>query len=159
VTVGATFAILLSMIGQLRAAEDRAKHSDEALVLANRLEPLVIDLETGEPGFLITAQNEFLQPWTAAQRDFAERAQALERLVADTAEQEARARRAGFRQAATEDGRWPGCCVRGHRTTLDHGIGCAGGHPELPDPPGSAASPTAQKAYAPGSGARLGRAG
>jgi signal transduction histidine kinase len=91
VTVGATFALLLSMIAQLREVEDRAKHSDDVLVLANRLERLVVDLETGERGFLITDQDDFLQPWTAAQADFPEQAKTLERLVADNPEQQARA--------------------------------------------------------------------
>jgi signal transduction histidine kinase len=92
VTIGATFAVLLSMIDQLRAAEDRAKHSDEVLVLANRLERLVVDLETGERGFLITDQDDFLQPWRAAQAGFQGEAQMLERLVADDPEQQTRAR-------------------------------------------------------------------
>jgi signal transduction histidine kinase len=92
VTVGATFAVLLSMIATLREAEVGAKHSDDVLVLANRLERLVVDLETGERGFLITAREDFLQPWTAAQADFPERAQTLERLVADNPEQQTRAR-------------------------------------------------------------------
>jgi signal transduction histidine kinase len=92
VTVGATFAVLLSMVAQLRDAEARAKHSDQVLVLANRLERLVVDLETGERGFLITAQDDFLQPWTAAQSDFPEQARTLERLVADNPEQQTRAR-------------------------------------------------------------------
>jgi signal transduction histidine kinase len=92
VTVGATFAVLLSMIAQLRGAESRAKHSDEVLVLANRLERLVVDLETGERGFLITAQEDFLQPWIAAQVDFPEQAQRLEQQVADDPGQQSRAR-------------------------------------------------------------------
>jgi signal transduction histidine kinase len=92
VTVGATFAVLLSMIDQLREAEDRAKHSDEVLVLANQLERLVVDLETGERGFLITAQAAFLEPWTAAQADFPKQAQLLERQVADNPQQQIRAR-------------------------------------------------------------------
>jgi signal transduction histidine kinase len=92
VTVGATFAVLLSMIAELREAEARAKHSDEVLVVANRLERLVVDLETGERGFLITAQEDFLQPWAAARADFPAQAQRLERLVADNPEQQTRAR-------------------------------------------------------------------
>jgi signal transduction histidine kinase len=92
VTVGATFAVLLSLIAQLREEEERAAHSDQVLVVANRLERLVVDLETGERGFLITAQEDFLQPWTAARADFPEQAQTLERLVADNPEQQTRAR-------------------------------------------------------------------
>jgi signal transduction histidine kinase len=92
VTVAATFAVLLSLITQLREAEARAQHSDDVLVLTNRLERLVVDLETGERGFLITAQEDFLQPWRAAQADFPKQAQTLERLVADDPGQRTRAR-------------------------------------------------------------------
>jgi signal transduction histidine kinase len=92
VTIGATFVVLLSMIAQLREAEAQAKHSDEVLVVANRLERLVIDLETGERGFLITEQDAFLAPWKAAQAAFPEQARTLEGLVADNPEQQLRAR-------------------------------------------------------------------
>jgi signal transduction histidine kinase len=92
VIVGATFAVLLSMIGELRDAGARAKHSEEVLVVANRLERLVVDLETGERGFLITADESFLQPWQAARAAFPEQARTLERMVADNPGQQARAR-------------------------------------------------------------------
>ncbi|MCW2507705.1 MAG: Histidine kinase [Modestobacter sp.] len=90
--VGATFAVLLSMIAQLREAGARAQHSDEVLVVANRLERLVGDLETGERGFLITAEEDLLQPWQAARAEFPEQATTLERMVADNPAQQARAR-------------------------------------------------------------------
>jgi signal transduction histidine kinase len=89
--VGATFAVLLSLVGQLRASADRAQRSDQVLVAANRLERLVVDLETGERGFLITAEDDFLGPWTAARAAFPGQARTLERLVADNPEQHARA--------------------------------------------------------------------
>jgi signal transduction histidine kinase len=92
VIVGATFAVLLSMIAQLREAGARAQHSDEVLVVANRLERLVGDLETGERGFLITAEEDLLQPWQAARAEFPEQATTLERMVADNPAQQARAR-------------------------------------------------------------------
>jgi signal transduction histidine kinase len=92
VIVGATFAVLLSMIAQLREAGARAQHSDQVLVVANRLERLVVDLETGERGFLITAEEDFLQPWRAAQADFPGQARTLERMVADNPAQQDRAR-------------------------------------------------------------------
>ncbi|MCW2531027.1 MAG: hypothetical protein JWP62_597 [Blastococcus sp.] len=91
VLIGATFAILLSSVGQLRDSTARARQSDEVLVVANRLERIVVDLETGERGFLITAEEAFLEPWRSAQAAFPEQARALERLVADNAGQRARA--------------------------------------------------------------------
>jgi signal transduction histidine kinase len=92
VLIGATFATLLSLVGQLRGSAARAQHSDQVLIVANRLERLVVDLETGERGFLLTAEEDFLKPWEAAQVAFPDQARALEGLVGDNAEQHARAR-------------------------------------------------------------------
>jgi signal transduction histidine kinase len=91
--IGAAFAVLLSSVTDLRASERRARQSEEVLVVANRLERLVIDLETGQRGFVVTRQERFLQPWQDARTAFPEAAGALERLVAGNAEQQARARR------------------------------------------------------------------
>ena len=62
---------------------------------ANRLERLVIDLETGQRGFIITGEERFLEPWRDAQVALPTEASTLERLVADSPQQEARAQRLG----------------------------------------------------------------
>ncbi|HET6987583.1 MAG TPA: CHASE3 domain-containing protein, partial [Kribbella sp.] len=91
VIVGATFAVLLSSVAQLRQMEHRALQSEDVLVAANRLERMVVDLETGQRGFLLTGSDQFLQPWTAAAAAFPQQASTLENLVAGNAEQHARA--------------------------------------------------------------------
>jgi signal transduction histidine kinase len=91
--VGAAFAVLLSSVADLRGSERRARRSEEVLVVANRLERLVVDLETGQRGFAITGQARFLQPWRDARTALPEEAGTLERLVADSPGQQARARR------------------------------------------------------------------
>jgi signal transduction histidine kinase len=91
--VGAAFAVLLSSVADLRASERRARQSDEILVLANRLERLIIDAETGQRGFVITGREDFLEPWRAAEAAFGGQAQTLERLVAGNPQQLARAQR------------------------------------------------------------------
>jgi CHASE3 domain sensor protein len=91
--VGAAFAVLLSSVADLRASEHRARLSEEVLVVANRLERLVVDLETGQRGFIITGQERFLEPWHDAQIAIPEQARSLERLVAGNLEQLARAQR------------------------------------------------------------------
>jgi signal transduction histidine kinase len=63
------------------------------LVVANRLERLVVDLETAQRGFVITNQERFLQPWQDARIALPEEAGTLERLVADSPAQQERARR------------------------------------------------------------------
>jgi signal transduction histidine kinase len=83
VIVGATFALLLVAIEDLRNAGRRADRSRAELTAADGLEKLAIDLETGVRGFVITGQDRFLQPWHAARADFADQARTLERLVED----------------------------------------------------------------------------
>ena len=51
------------------------------------VERLVIDVETGLRGFIITADERFLQPWEAAQAAFPEQAQTLLQLVSGDPEQ------------------------------------------------------------------------
>ena len=90
--IGAAFAVLLSSVADLRASERRARRSEEVLVVANRLERLVVDLETAQRGFVITNQERFLQPWQDARTALPEEAGTLERLVADSPAQQERAR-------------------------------------------------------------------
>ena len=86
--VGGAFVALLLAIGDLRDAERRTDHSQQVLIAANELERLLLDLETGERGFILTHQERFLEPWTAARARFPQRAATLLRLVAgDPAEQ------------------------------------------------------------------------
>jgi CHASE3 domain sensor protein len=65
--VGAAFAVLLVSIADLRNQERATTRAQQVLVSANQLERLVVDMETGVRGFVITGQERFLQPWRAAQ--------------------------------------------------------------------------------------------
>jgi signal transduction histidine kinase len=85
--IGAAFAVLLVSIADLRTSEQRARHSEEVLVAANRLERLVVDVEAGERGFLITGQDSSLDLWRSGQAAFPEQAGILERSVADNPDQ------------------------------------------------------------------------
>jgi signal transduction histidine kinase len=89
VVVAAAFAGLLYAIDDVRDAERRVKHSEEVLVAANALERLVVDLETGQRGFLLTGEPRFLEPWQDARRGFPARARRLLRLVASDREEHA----------------------------------------------------------------------
>jgi signal transduction histidine kinase len=66
VLVSAAFVVLFLSIASMRDASGLARHSQAVLSVANRLERLVVDLETGERGFLITGQERVLAPWQAA---------------------------------------------------------------------------------------------
>ena len=97
--IGAAFAVLLFSVADLRTSARLATHSEEVLAAANQLERLVIDLETGQRGFVITGQARFLGPWRAAQIAVPGQASTLQRLVAGNPVQERRAQR--ITQAAT----------------------------------------------------------
>jgi CHASE3 domain sensor protein len=66
VIVGAAFAVMLAAVNRERDALELSRHSERVLVSARTLEGLIIDLETGERGFLLTNAESFLQPWKEA---------------------------------------------------------------------------------------------
>jgi signal transduction histidine kinase len=93
IVVAASFLALLLAITNLRESTQERRETREELVAADELQKLVIDLETGMRGFVITREERFLGPWNEARATFPERAGALERLVSDDPVQLARARR------------------------------------------------------------------
>ncbi|HEV8275841.1 MAG TPA: CHASE3 domain-containing protein [Streptosporangiaceae bacterium] len=80
--IGAAFSLLMLAIDDLRDSEERAKRALEVLVTANRLERLVIDIESTQRGFIITGEPRFLDPWYDARRSFVQQAATLERRAA-----------------------------------------------------------------------------
>ncbi|MDQ1617901.1 MAG: hypothetical protein QOE19_470 [Actinomycetota bacterium] len=79
--VGAAFMVLLLAIADLRRDERRSSQSQDVLIAANRLERLLLDLETGTRGFILTGQKHFLEPWRTARAAFPRRADQLLKLV------------------------------------------------------------------------------
>jgi signal transduction histidine kinase len=90
--IGGAFAVLLVAVEDLRESGRLAVEIREEIDVADRLEKLVIDLETGQRGFVITEEERFLEPWRAAREAFPRQAAALVELT-DTPEREERARR------------------------------------------------------------------
>ena len=86
VVAAGVFALLLY---NLRDANNAARQPEEAIAAASRLETLVLDLETGGRGFVITGQPRFLEPWRAALVALPGQEAALERLARDDPRQEA----------------------------------------------------------------------
>jgi signal transduction histidine kinase len=68
----AAFAVLLLTIGDQRSSAQLARHSQEVLVAANRVERLLVDIETGTRGYLLTGEDGFLQPARAGEASFAQ---------------------------------------------------------------------------------------
>jgi signal transduction histidine kinase/DNA-binding response OmpR family regulator/CHASE3 domain sensor protein len=84
--------VLLVAVRDLRASAKLAQHSQQVLASSTKLEKLVLDLETGQRGFVITNDPAFLQPWRDARRMIPVQTRSLETLVADNPAQERRAR-------------------------------------------------------------------
>lgn len=82
-TVGVSFAFSLVAISAARDWERQVTGSLEELAVLNNLERLVIDLETGVRGFVITHEDRFLEPWDDARAAFPDRADDLLRLTDD----------------------------------------------------------------------------
>ncbi len=94
VLVGAAaFGVVLSSVADLHQSELKANRSQQVLVVANQLERLVADLETGLRGYLITGRSEDLKPAETARASFGQQAATLQRLVVDNPAQVVRAER------------------------------------------------------------------
>jgi signal transduction histidine kinase len=92
VLVGSAFAILLRTIDVQREAGRRALDSQDTLAAATTVERLVLELENGQRGYLITGERRFLGPWTSARRRLPAATRELERLAAASQVQGRRAR-------------------------------------------------------------------
>ena len=97
--VSAAFVVLLISVEDLRTSERLALHSQEVLTAANQLERLVVDVETGQRGFVITNKEKFLDPWRDARRALPGASQRLEQLTAGDRQHE-QAERIGRAAAA-----------------------------------------------------------
>jgi signal transduction histidine kinase len=91
--VAAAFAALLVAVMNFRTATDLRRDTRQELVAAEALQKLVIDLETGLRGFVITREERFLEPWNNARAALPEAASALARLASDDSVESARVRR------------------------------------------------------------------
>jgi PAS domain S-box-containing protein len=67
VVTGVVLAALVLAVHDLSAAGERAQRGREASAIANRLERLVVDAETGVRGFIISGDEDLLRPYRAAQ--------------------------------------------------------------------------------------------
>jgi signal transduction histidine kinase len=79
------FGVLFLAIAGLRHRSLEARHSQQVIATANELQTLVIDLETGLRGFVITDDDRDLRPWRRAQERYPA---AIGRLLALTDDEE-----------------------------------------------------------------------
>jgi signal transduction histidine kinase/CHASE3 domain sensor protein len=71
------FAVTVRSLQSVRDKTRQSQRADAAVVAATRLEKLVLDLETGTRGYVITHDQRFLQPWREAQVRLPAQTQAL----------------------------------------------------------------------------------
>ena len=64
--VAAVFAVLIGAVSALNDATRREAHAKDVTTATLRLEKLVVDLESGVRGFVITGNERFLEPWQEA---------------------------------------------------------------------------------------------
>ncbi|MET0766586.1 MAG: CHASE3 domain-containing protein [Aeromicrobium sp.] len=93
ILIGAAFAALLVAVTNFRGATDERRDTREELVSAESFEKLIIDLETGLRGFVITGEERFLEPWTEARAALPAASAELEELTADKPVEFARVQR------------------------------------------------------------------
>lgn len=79
--IGSAFFLLALAIDALRDTEAKANHAQRVLVAANRLERVVIDIETAQRGFVITGDQRFLGPWYQSRSEFVRQAPIMEHLA------------------------------------------------------------------------------
>jgi signal transduction histidine kinase len=85
------FGVLFLAITGLRERSEQARHSQQVIATANRLQTYVIDLETGLRGFIITKDERDLNPWREAREQYPTAIATLLRLTEDNAMQHERA--------------------------------------------------------------------
>jgi signal transduction histidine kinase len=90
--VGTTFAFLLLAIAELRESAGLSRHAGDELIAADAVEKVVVDLETGVRGYVLTGQERFLEPWNDARAVFPSQAATLGRLANDNPDEARRVR-------------------------------------------------------------------
>src|SRR5947209_13522327 len=83
IAVALVIGLLLAIVEDLRDSQERASNSERVLVQSGLNERLVIDMETGLRGFLVTLEDPLLAPWRAAVQEYPAAARKLEALSAD----------------------------------------------------------------------------
>jgi signal transduction histidine kinase len=90
--VAAVFLLLVQAVTTLRTATDQERHAKEITAATLGLQKLVVDLETGLRGLVITRNEVFLEPWTAARARLPAQLERFVQLTAADPEQHRRAR-------------------------------------------------------------------
>ncbi|MEQ7123693.1 CHASE3 domain-containing protein [Actinopolymorpha sp. B11F2] len=82
--VAAAFVVVLVASEHRADAGRLTRHALQVVAAAHEFERVVVDLETGQRGYLLTGDKQFLQPWNAARRELPRTSMRLEQLTDGT---------------------------------------------------------------------------
>jgi signal transduction histidine kinase len=91
IVIAAVFGILIYAVYSLDAATKRERHAKAVTAASLQIENLVLDLETGLRGFIVTRDPSALDPWRSARDALPKKLAAFKRLSTTTREQRSRA--------------------------------------------------------------------
>jgi signal transduction histidine kinase len=91
VLVAAAFGVLVFAVTTLDDATKRERHAKAVTAQTLQLEKLVLDLDTGLRGFVLTGKNDLLRPWTSARAALPARRRAFLQLASTTPAERRRA--------------------------------------------------------------------
>jgi PAS domain S-box-containing protein len=87
ILLGFMTALFLFQINRLLETVERVEHTDLVIADANRAQKLILDMETGLRGFVITGQDEFLEPFNSGSQQSAPTLDQLSQRVSDNPDQ------------------------------------------------------------------------
>ena len=90
--VAAAFGILVFAVTTLDDATKRERHAKAVTAQTLQLERLVLDLDTGLRGYVLTGKRDLLEPWTSARKALPAKLKGFQRLVSASAAERQRAR-------------------------------------------------------------------
>jgi CHASE3 domain sensor protein len=89
--VAAAFGVLVFAVTTLDDATKRERHARTVSAQTLQLQKLVLDLDTGLRGFVLTGKNDFLAPWMSARAALPHRLKTFRRLASTTPAERRRA--------------------------------------------------------------------
>jgi signal transduction histidine kinase len=92
VVVALAFVVTIASTLDLRRSTTRETQSKDVVATTLAAQSLVVDLETGVRGYVLSGNQQFLQPWQSARRRWPKTIGQLERLVAGNRQEEQRTR-------------------------------------------------------------------
>src|SRR3954467_6125731 len=89
--IAAAFGVLIYAVTTLDDATKRERHAKAVSAETLQLEKLVLDLDTGLRGFVLSGKQDLLRPWTNAHAALPGKLRSFQRLVSTSARERRRA--------------------------------------------------------------------